>query len=1018
VSLLYLQRVELSNFRGYGDAFSVTLPNGPGVTLLSGLNGLGKTTFFDGIEWCLTGLISRLEPHVSRKKASEHLTRIGAPEGSHRVSLFFDDGDSIDRTGSYALPSAEITRRLKQPGWPDIADLDRYLSITHFLGQASTQRFSVKSAREQWEALRGPAGVDRINILKDRIGSQATRMAFTRALRNATADFESADKSVVAWQLLLEGRDRLRRLGVADKADPVRVRTACIELASKLGISLRVAGQSPSDPPAPELFLEELASQTAHRTGIATSRLSNVDGFWAVVTEYQDLAGEIEALEASGVRADDEIQRLQSALDLSIRSAEGALRELGARSKEEGEFQRRSDITSRLLIARETIDDAQVRIDSIDQQTAALDIEIDRRKRQLQDLSTALTRAQARFERRESLVRTISQARGQLEILRRHKMIGERRRALLALGDPVQKLADLKARQDEISARTLHVLEQIDRLNLSVGELRVRRDRVSAAVAAIGAALSQEDTECPICAAHYAPGQLLDLAHRVRESDSFETRELARLLMERDVELLRLSQRDLDNRIDVQKAQAALREIKDLEHLQLSTTSDLAAAGVSEIVLSSETDIDARIASCEREMLLLDAETSSDVSVHEGAEKLEAIQAELTACSVRRANLRKDQLDVMSAIAVSNETLERYHDVWRSSSDSGADLHEIAESTARQLSAAAGAVAEAHSRNNEAQRVVDAQRSQLTQAEAHRNSIRRREESLQERRASVLKEWQNTLPGLPNNSSLLREKERLELEVSRVRDVEMQRQAVAEAFRAWLHDEELKGHEAKIGAQTKELNCTSEEGVSSYLLRKRLLHARQLEDLQRLKEKVDDVVSGLQREADSYSGEVLKPLNASIQQFVRVLLSRADASVVYRAEHYANRSELKPGIVFLDDVDDRKVVEMNPNLYFSEGELSALSVSALFAASTRFRWSRWRALLLDDPLQHTDVIHASAFADLIADLVRHLSYQLIISTHDSTEASFIARKLESAAIPVKICEFLPRGPSGLISEVA
>jgi ABC-type enterochelin transport system ATPase subunit len=76
------------------------------------------------------------------------------------------------------------------------------------------------------------------------------------------------------------------------------------------------------------------------------------------------------------------------------------------------------------------------------------------------------------------------------------------------------------------------------------------------------------------------------------------------------------------------------------------------------------------------------------------------------------------------------------------------------------------------------------------------------------------------------------------------------------------------------------------------------------------------------------------------------------------------------------------LLDINPNRYFSEGQLSALSVSALLAASTSFRWSRWRGLLTDDPLQHNDVIHASAFMDLMRQLVRRLDYQVIMSTHD------------------------------------
>jgi exonuclease SbcC len=140
----------------------------------------------------------------------------------------------------------------------------------------------------------------------------------------------------------------------------------------------------------------------------------------------------------------------------------------------------------------------------------------------------------------------------------------------------------------------------------------------------------------------------------------------------------------------------------------------------------------------------------------------------------------------------------------------------------------------------------------------------------------------------------------------------------------------------------------------------------------------------------------------------------SDESISYHADHTATRSELRPGIVKRAIDGSTTQMEMNPNLYFSEGQLSALSVAALLAASTTFGWSRWKGLLLDDPLQHNDVIHASAFMDLLRQLVNGLGYQIILSTHDSSEAEFLSRKCRSAGIPYQIHELAPRGEEGLV----
>lgn len=90
--------------------------------------------------------------------------------------------------------------------------------------------------------------------------------------------------------------------------------------------------------------------------------------------------------------------------------------------------------------------------------------------------------------------------------------------------------------------------------------------------------------------------------------------------------------------------------------------------------------------------------------------------------------------------------------------------------------------------------------------------------------------------------------------------------------------------------------------------------------------------------------------------------------------------------------------------------------SILCAASTAYPWSNWRALLLDDPLQHNDVIHAAAFVDLMRNLVEMRSYQLLMSTHDRAEGEFLARKFDAANLPCTIVALSAPSKEGVLSE--
>lgn len=98
MSEIFLSRIAIRDFRTFGD-FAIDIPAAPGLVLLTGTNGLGKSSFFDAIEWGLTNKIRRFEPYINkgRKKLLEkdYLTRRGAEPGSHSVALNFSDGAAL-----------------------------------------------------------------------------------------------------------------------------------------------------------------------------------------------------------------------------------------------------------------------------------------------------------------------------------------------------------------------------------------------------------------------------------------------------------------------------------------------------------------------------------------------------------------------------------------------------------------------------------------------------------------------------------------------------------------------------------------------------------------------------------------------------------------------------------------------------------------------------------------------------------------------------------------------------------
>jgi ABC-type lipoprotein export system ATPase subunit len=91
----------------------------------------------------------------------------------------------------------------------------------------------------------------------------------------------------------------------------------------------------------------------------------------------------------------------------------------------------------------------------------------------------------------------------------------------------------------------------------------------------------------------------------------------------------------------------------------------------------------------------------------------------------------------------------------------------------------------------------------------------------------------------------------------------------------------------------------------------------------------------------------------------------------------------------------------------SEAQMTDLQLTFLLAMAQQHHWSPWRALLLDDPTQHHDLVHASAVFDLLRDYIADYGFQIVIATHDALQARFFMRKLENDGIASRLWTLKP-----------
>ncbi|WP_458764635.1 AAA family ATPase [Cupriavidus basilensis] len=94
---MYLKSLDVTEFRNFA-RLTVRLPSEPGVMLVHGTNGLGKSSLFDGIEWALTGKIDHFAQSARGTKETHYLRRWHAhADRPTAITLSFSDDGFVRR---------------------------------------------------------------------------------------------------------------------------------------------------------------------------------------------------------------------------------------------------------------------------------------------------------------------------------------------------------------------------------------------------------------------------------------------------------------------------------------------------------------------------------------------------------------------------------------------------------------------------------------------------------------------------------------------------------------------------------------------------------------------------------------------------------------------------------------------------------------------------------------------------------------------------------------------------------
>lgn len=986
----HLKSITLSNIRRFGAETTIELSRG--ATILLAPNGTGKTAIFEAIEFALTGKISRLEGNlVPIIRDSQSMARVSLDFGDLKASAQVTNIGDVETSGDLS------------PLFPETAseDIPFLLRLTHLLDQREGEwlvKADPKVAGSQLERL--PIGKDGSQV-SSALGS--IRRALTEQLKHAKASLESLEAEFAEWQSLSLDRDQ----AAAQTQGALRSRESIAESISDIAHQAQSFDQLPAGLLVPPLgqdgletvhdALEQLVQVKLERIREQIKALAEVDG---LIGRFVSEQARSEQLSAEFISATRELDQKKEHRSSAVATLEQLQRDLVTAETE------RDTITQQL--------------NRYVNETKAKEA-VEQRQQVLKSADDALTDT----ELEASTARRVHEGHEQIRV--QHDLINGQRKTLLQIDADLLTAQELLDRweltlqhvseiTDTISGEEVHqeILNEQLRVALFARaaaevedqaakshheNLTSAADSIRQAVASIAAHLPSDRGDCPLCGEQHGAVALHERVAKALAAIDPNVVEAERRL-KKAADILR------DCTETVTGAETELRACKNritqLESQQVSLKVDIAEIS-SNILLGGDTvplakeSIRLRVGANDAAKLQLD-EKQSNLASPAASEVFEqsrnaydtAVRAVDAARQARsEASTRLEQATAALAAITADAPPAR----------SLAELSTAQNQNANQL-------VELDAKLTSEQSALDRQQAQLTDATNTAADLETQLSEAQARLATIRASWrQLSFAGDPT------------VEVASSHEIQLQ----STSTELTRHSEALQTIKIEIGAWSKIEQARLAQG----LLDRRRGERSEDDFSTHLHQQVESKRTGMQHL--SQLSAAMESLNqflsseiANVQKHVQAVMPRWQAllkrvvreqrftgtNLSFRSRHLKSHAQVS--------VPLHGGLAPVPSIA-SEAQLTDLQLTFLLSMALEHQWSPWRGLLLDDPTQHHDLVHAASVFDVLRDYIIDHDFQVVIATHDALQARYFMRKLQNDGIEARIWSLVPT-PDGVTAS--
>jgi DNA repair exonuclease SbcCD ATPase subunit len=1013
MSNLYLTKLIVNEFRTFSQC-EVVLPDSPGVLLVCGPNGLGKSTLFDGLEWCLSGKVDRFE-QASRGVTSDQYLRSWHSQTDRQTSVqatFSGDLSTLRSiVGTQEVQSGEEPAGLLQSNaWKSpIGDLHNYLLLTHFLGQSTLTRMTHRKADQRWEYLKGPARSDWATEIATSLhghGNSAEAKAFVAAARAAELEAQRLDDLLRAESTLFESSSVAGSI-----AEPQVITEAAMILNGLKDLTADVAIDAVQQATGPRA-LEQLSRAVAALQAWRTRRATILERAGACLRQFNEANSKVAELQATLPPLEASLLELQQKVSLSAIE----LQQAEAQHQEARTASRALEARVTALEALRTLLDRRAQLQKnrllLDSEASTLESDVASAEARTRVAERRLLLAQSIDNKLRGLLQEIETDIGR-RTLRGH--IENLDRQILALRNGISVIlnasSNLELQLQQAQARQSSTSERLQAANTTLASARSAVGRLIAAVVSVASNINDSTCVCPVCATDFEPGELRRRSAAAADALGPTLAPLEEIVRQAEAEALEANAGVAV--ITLQVGELHQRR-QDLAILVADRNAKIAQLNVS---LGEGAQSEPAPATARPQALQKRAERARHWLrvIGEPGALQSAWSTALTSrndLAARYAETQRARDGEAQALGRSEEDIQFTLQTLGQNTASEAD-DELLSARTRRVQAEQRVFAANVTLQN-VQAVVSDLNQKLAATAANQKTLLATLGASRAEVAQVVSAWKELGMGddLPTNEARSRAELLAQAAGARVLKADQVLTQLRTGFSIALQQE---AHKEGLAQVRNAVTAPASSDRNEIIKLARESQVRSLEKAQtylRAQQIAQSAYQQINERVGAFNQRYLKPLNDLMSKINRAILTDPDVGLDLEFNRNAVRQKARRPKNAPSSVEN-----LDPLLVHSEGQMAALAVSILCAASLTFTWSRWRGLVMDDPLQHNDVLHASAFADLMRNLVRENGYQVLVSTHDMGQADFLRRKFVAGNVPCTVVQLVGRSKEGTLIRI-